>query len=250
MPKTQTPDEEPVFPKTDPEEIKKPRNLKERFFNFYYSTIPYFTVNLAWFVMSLPILSIFPALGGLYYAVMEQNQGTSVAWSTVWEGFKKHWWLSVKWGLLVTVVDALLVLNIWFYINLTQTWATFALTATIVLLIVWTAINQFSFPLLLLQKEQKIGQAIRNGYVVVMRQPVQALKDLALTLLISAVSIILPPLWIFISMALIVKIQTSTLLKAVERIHAKDADRDAAKAHREDTALEDEEIEEINGEDD
>ncbi len=233
MSQIQTPDEDPIFPESDSEEIKKPRNLKERFLNFYYSTIPFFNVNLAWFVMSLPILTIFPALGGLYYAMMEQNQGNDAEWGTVWEGFKKHWWLSVKWGLLVSVVEAVLAANIWFYYNMTQTWATFALTATIVILIVWIAINQFSFPLLLMQEEKKIGLAIRNGYVVVMRQPVQALKVLSLNLLISVISIILPPLWIFISMALIVNIQTSTLLKAVEKIRAKDTDRDAVRAHRE-----------------
>jgi uncharacterized membrane protein YesL len=250
MPEDLIPEDEPIFPKSNPKESKKPRNLKERFFDFYYSTIPYFNVNLAWFVMSLPILTIFPALGGLYYAVMEQNQGNSAEWGTVWEGFKKHWWLSVKWGLLVTVVDALLVINIWFYTNLTQTWATFAMTITIVLLIVWIAINQFSFPLLLLQEEEKIGLAIRNGYVVVMRQPVQALKVLALNLLITVISIILPPLWIFISMALIVHIQTSTLQNAIDQIHAKDAHRDATKAHRNGTGLEDDEIEQNNGDKD
>ena len=94
-----------------------------------------------------------------------------------------------------------------------------------------------------MQEEKKIGLAIRNGYVVVIRQPVQALKVLALNLLITAISIILPPLWIFISMALVVQIQTSTMLKAVEQIRAKDADRDAAKAHRESMDPENDEIE-------
>lgn len=242
MPADLTPDDERIFPETDPEEVKKPRNLKERFFNFYYSIIPYFNVNLAWFVMSLPIVTIFPALGGLYYAVMEQNQGNGAEWGTVWEGLKKHWWLSVKWGLLVTVVQAVLIGNIWFYYNLTQTWAVFAMTTAIVLLIVWTAINQFSYPLLLMQEEKKIGLAIRNGYVVVMRQPVQALKVLTLNLLISVISILLPPLWVFVSMALIVQIQTSTLLKAVDQIRAKDAGRDAAKEHQAGTQLDDDEI--------
>ena len=228
MPEDLPAENEPIFPESGPED---------------YNMIPYFNINLAWFVMSLPVLTVFPALGGLYYAVMEQRQGNSAGWDTIWEGFKKYWWLSVKWGLLVTAVEAVLAVNIWFYTTLAQNWAIFATTAAIVLLIVWTAINQFSFPLLLMQEEKKIGLAIRNGYVVVIRQPVQALKVLALNLLITAISIILPPLWIFISMALVVQIQTSTMLKAVEQIRAKDADRDAAKAHRESMDPENDEIE-------
>jgi len=91
----------------------------------------------------------------------------------------------------------------------------------------WIAIHQFSFPLLLMQDEKKILLAMRNGYVIVMRQPLAALKVMLLSLLINALSILLPPLWIFISMALIVQLRTRTVLKAVKKIKEKDAERDS-----------------------
>jgi uncharacterized membrane protein YesL len=213
---------EQIFPGADPEEPQRPRSLKDRFLNFYYNSIPFFTLNLAWFVMSLPIVTVFPALGGLYYAVLEENQGAGADWRTVWEGFKKHWWLSVRWGLLVVGLDVLLAVNIWFYFNQTQSWAVFLMMTMIVLLFFWIAINQFSFPLLMLQEEKKIGLALRNGYVLVMRQPLQALKVMALSLLIAVISTVLPPLWVFISMALIVNLRTRTAIKAVQRINVKD----------------------------
>jgi uncharacterized membrane protein YesL len=101
----------------------------------------------------------------------------------------------------------------------------------IVFSIFWIAIHQFSFPLLLMQDEKKIFLAIRNGYVVVMRQPLATLKVMLLGLVISVVSTLLPPLWIFVSMALIVQLRIRTVLKAVKRIKEKDADRDVVKAH-------------------
>ncbi len=231
MPKSDQPKEERVFPESEEENQRQPRTLKERFMDFYYDAIPYFTLNLAWFVMSLPMVTIFPALGGLYAAVLELNQEGRADWSSVWEGFKKYGWLSLRWGLLALLGDVILAVNIWFYLNINENWAFIALMVAIIFSIFWIAIHQFSFPLLLMQDEKKIFLAIRNSYVVVMRQPLAALKVMLLSLVISVVSILLPPLWIFVSMALIIQLRTRTVLKAVKRIKAKDADRDAAEAH-------------------
>lgn len=217
----------------EPAETQQPRSAKDRFLKFYYNAVPFFTLNLAWFVMSLPILTIFPALGGLYHAVLAENQGPSADWRTVWEGFKQHWWLSVRWGLLVVGVDALLAVNIWFYFNQTASWAVFVMMAVIVLLFFWIAINQFSFPLIMLQDEKNLGLALRNGTVLVMRQPLQALKVMALTLLIVIVSTVLPPLWIFISMALIVNLRTRAAINAVQRINAQGRDTEKPQSNRE-----------------
>ena len=213
---------EPLFEQDEEANLPKPRNLKEKFFNFYYNAVPFFTLNLIWCALSLPVVTIFPALGGLYYAVLQMSQEGSADGGTVWEGFKKHWWLSLRWGLLVYGVEAVLVLNIWFYLNLDQSWAIFALFGAVVFLILWIAMNQFSFPLLLMQEEKKIFLAIRNGFIVVMRKPLEAIKVMVLSLLISVVSILLPPLWIFITMAWIVNIRIRTTIKILEAIQGKD----------------------------
>jgi uncharacterized membrane protein YesL len=158
----------------------------------------------------------------LYYAVLQMSQDGSADGGTVWEGFKKFGWLSLRWGVLVYGVGAVLVLNIWFYFNLDQAWAIFALFGAVVLLILWIAVNQYSFPLLLLQEEKRIFLAIRNGFIMVMRKPLAALKVMALSLLISAVSIVLPPLWIFISMAWIVNIRIRTAIKVIKTLQTSD----------------------------
>jgi uncharacterized membrane protein YesL len=232
MPEEKTSESEPIFPETE-EKDQPSGSFKEGLVDFYYKSVPLFNVNFAWTVMSLPVVTLFPALGGLYAASLELARGNQAGWGEVWEGFKAHWWLSLRWGLLVLFGDFILLGNIWFYLNITQTWSVFALVAVIFLLVLWIAINQFSFPLLLLQEEKKILLAIRNGYVIVMRRPLSALKILGLNLLITIVSIFLPPLWLFISMALMTTLQSREVLKAVSGIHEKDARRDAAQAHRE-----------------
>ncbi|HCU58044.1 MAG TPA: hypothetical protein DF984_07485 [Anaerolineaceae bacterium] len=220
------PKTEPIFDRDEEAHLRQPRNLKEKFVNFYYNAVPYFTLNLVWCALSLPVVTIFPALGGLYYAVLQMSQDGSADGGTVWEGFKKFGWLSLRWGVLVYGLGAVLVLNIWFYFNLDQAWAIFALSGAVVFLLIWIAINQFSFPILLLQEEKKIILAIRNGFIIVMRKPLVALKVIALSLLISAVSILLPPLWIFISMAWIINIRTRTAIKVIKTLQTPDEPKD------------------------
>ncbi len=228
------------------ESPQQPKSFKDGLVDFYYNAVPFFNANLAWAVMSFPLVTFFPALGGLYAASLELARGNVADWGMVWSGFKQHWWLSLRWGLLVLFGDIILLANIWFYLNIDQGWTIFALVACIFLLIFWIAINQFSFPLLLLQEEKKIFLAIRNGYVIVMRRPLVAIKVLLLNLLITAISFLLPPLWIFISMSLICTLQSREVLKAVEKIRQRDAQRDATQAHCE--AEEDSPSEPKNGE--
>jgi len=141
-------------------------------------------------------------------------------------------------GAIILIVDILFALNIWFSLNIDAVWSLYTLLVGLVMFVIWFAISQFCFPLFLMQEEKKILLAIRNAYVIVFRCPVDALKVIALTLLITIVSIFIPPLWFFISMSLIAHLQTRAALKAVEKIQTQDADRDAADAHREGTSKE------------
>jgi len=206
---------------------KKSDNRIHAWFRKALALLP---LNLSWFALSLPIITIFPALGGLYHAVMVYQKDEPSGWRNVWEGFRKHWLISVQWGLLVLVGDLILFGSIWFFQKGTQNWHPYAAAAGVVFSIIWVAINQFSFPLLLLQKEKNVPIAIRNGYVILMRRPQEALKVLLLTLVICAVSIALPPLWILVTVGVIVQIQTRSVLRSVEKIRAADREKDAIKA--------------------
>lgn len=233
MPEDKQQENEKIFPETEFIESNEPKKIKDRFMDFYYDAIPLFTINLVWFLMSMPVVTIFPATGGLYYAVLELERENTADWATVWVGIKKHWWLSTKWGLLVLFGYIFMTANIWFYLNLEQGWSIFAVTLTLVILILWSAVTQFGFPLLLLQEEKKIFLALRNGYVIVMRKPLEALKVLLVSSLTAVISLLLPPLWIFVSMAWIIRVQTKSVLKAVNQIKQKDLERDAVIAHHE-----------------
>ena len=233
MPSEAPQDNEPIYPEEEFKGNRKPKSFRDWFLDLYYKATPLFHVNIAWFLLCLPVLTILPSMAGLYYAVLNHNKENNTNWSIFWEGVKKHWLSSLQWGAILILGDLLLALNIWISLNTDEAWSPYTLTVGILVAIIWFAINQFSFPLLLIQEEKKILLAFRNAYVVAVRRPWDTLKVMVLNILITAVSILIPPLWIFISMALITNIQTRTTLKAVEKIRSQDAERDAADAQRE-----------------
>ncbi|MFN2302491.1 MAG: hypothetical protein ACK2TV_02045 [Anaerolineales bacterium] len=216
---------------TKPEK-SKPAELTK--FKPYYQTIlTLIELNLTWFVMSIPIITLFPALGGLYTAIPACNPGKQVGRHKLYDGFKQFWSITLLWGVVVSLGFVVLGVLLWLFLTLEGGFALIAQITAIITIVLWTAFNQFSLPLLLIQKKKHILFAIRNGYVICIRRPLTALKVILTCLLITAVSILWPPLWVFISFALIAQIQTQATLKAVEEIRQEDATRDAIKSHHE-----------------
>jgi len=228
-----SPSQEAPSVKAENRRDQPPKKVKDRLGELLTKASPLVKINFSWFLLSLPVVTIFPALGGLYHAILSFNQQETPGSDSAWDGFKNFWWLSLQWGLTVLLVIAALGSALWFFNTLNQSWATYASATAGALLFLWTAINQFSLPLLFMQEEKRVGVAIRNGYVVAVRRPLIALKTLLLTIIIAALGTLLAPSWVLITMALIAHIQTRTALKAVATIRSQDADSDAADAHRE-----------------
>lgn len=215
-----------IYPPVEKAPGRAHRAFKDRLSDFYLSLVPLITLNLAWFVFSLPIVTALPALGGLYYAMNQRQQGEEASWTTVWYGFKKFGWLSMRWGIVLLVVDFVLGFSIWFYAGLAADWAIFATLAAWAGFGFWVLISQFSFPLLLLQKKPGLMLAIRNGYTICLRQPLLTLKVASLSALLVVVSTVFPPLWVFITVAAITHVQTRFAMEAIRLIRAADLLRD------------------------
>lgn len=210
------------LPESDHDQQRQPRSLMDWWHEIGDHAIPLFNVNLAFFVISLPFVTIFPALGGLYEAMLKIDRDGGANWGTVWAGFKQHAWLSVRWGLLVTIGYVLLGVNIWLFSNSTQVFGRYAVAFAIVAAILWGVINQFSLPILLLQRDKNILLAVRSGFLIATRRPLAALGVTLISLLITLFSILLPPLFIFFSIAVIAYFQTQIVLDSIIILKLKD----------------------------
>jgi uncharacterized membrane protein YesL len=232
MPETSDLKHRDQLAKSDHDPHRQTRSLVEWWHEIGDHALPLFNVNLAFIVISLPLVTILPALGGLYAAMLKMDRDGGAHWGTVWAGFKQHGWLSIKWGLLVTVGYGVLGVNIWLFHNSAQVWGGVALVIAVSATLLWGIINQFSLPILLLQGDKNVLLAIRTGFLIATRRPLAALGITLISLLIMLFSILLPPLLIFISVAVITYIQTQWVLNSITMIKAADHRRATPKAHR------------------
>ena len=97
------------------QESYSPQTLRDVLVDTYYDLIPLIVTNLLWFVLTLPVVTAFPAAAGLSYSANQVAKGKSVNWHTFFEGFREYLGYSYKWGFLTLVVYILLAIAVWFY---------------------------------------------------------------------------------------------------------------------------------------
>ncbi len=183
---------------------EKPRNYIAWLIHVSFQSIPFFSLNIIWFLMTILIVTAPPAAAGLFYATSELKQGNQAGWGVFFEGFKKYFWVSWLWALVVWVGFGLIGFNIWFYLQQASNSALIGATFFIALYFVWFLIHLYSLPLLLRQEKPHVFQAMRNSLVILTRRALPTLRLLAMLLGIGIVSVLVPVLPIFISISLMV----------------------------------------------
>lgn len=189
---------------------------KDRLIDAYLTSIPLIWANVVWFLLSLPLVTLFPALAGLYhstYLIATDRDGGGRA---VWEGFRAHFWLGWRWGLLVGAGIIVLAVNVWFYGQVETDWAWLPRAVFLTLLMLWLAVNVYSFPVLLQQKEAHLRMALRNSLVFWMQRPFHSLLLVAACALLAwASTFYFPFAWIFLTGSLCAYLANRTIVESI-----------------------------------
>lgn len=192
--------------------------LQDELWIAYYRSIDLILVNLIWFLFSVLIVTAVPALGGLFYATNQMAHGGGGNWRTFWEGFRRYFWLSWRWGLINAVVLMVLGVSLWFYGQIETSWIIGVRVALIGLGAAWIEFQLFTFPLLLEQADQRFVVALRNSGVIFLRWPWIALGATLQILVVALPSLfIFPPAWIFISASLCAYFANRAVVVSVQK---------------------------------
>lgn len=183
----------------------------------YLLSIPLITTNVMWLLLSLPIITLIPAMGGLYYATNLLAHDRDASWRSVWQGFRQHFWLSWRWGLLNVLIYGGLVANIWFYGRVS--WGVWVRPFFLALTVLWTLLQIYFFPTLLEQERPSLRLAIRNSFIILLRRPLPTLGYLiALVVFALGSSYLLPPLWFVFTVSLLLYLSNLATIQAIERL--------------------------------
>jgi uncharacterized membrane protein YesL len=192
---------------------------RERLIDVSVITTPLIVTNFTWFLLSLPIITLIPATGGLYYATNQLANEGDAGWRTVWEGFRIHFWQSWRWGLMNLIVYGGFLINKNFYAQVNANWAAVVQLVFIFLTILWTVLQLYIYPLLLELEEPKLWNAVRNSFALFILRPLQTFGwFLALGVIVLASRYLIWPAWVVITVSWLLYLSNRATLTAIKTI--------------------------------
>jgi uncharacterized membrane protein YesL len=160
---------------------------------------PLVGINLVWVVLTVLVLPAFPALAGLFYTTNRITDGESAGIGDFFEGFKRYFIPSLKYGLINIGVYYLTIRNIQFYARYEGLGFILLQYFFLSLVILWSILQVYVFPLLIEQDEPSIRTGLQNSVVVFLKFPGRSLGFCGIILGIIIVSRFVPPLAVLIS---------------------------------------------------
>ncbi|MFQ6058491.1 MAG: DUF624 domain-containing protein [Anaerolineae bacterium] len=139
--------------------------------DFYDDGALLIAVNILWVGLSLPLITLPPATGGLYYVTNRIAHGYAVQVRTFFEGFRQYFIKSWQLALANLLVLAMTWANLVFYRRLNNLWLWLPRILLLYILLFWLAMQMYSFPLLLEQEDKRLKLVLRNAALLVLADP-------------------------------------------------------------------------------
>ncbi len=148
--------------------------------------------NLLWTVSVVLILPGPPATLALFTYCNRLAHGEMADFGDYWGAFRSQWWPAWRWGLVNFLVIVLLVGDFILTGQLSQSaFARFAQGFYVAVLGAWLMVQLYALPFLIEQTKPSVRQALRNGAVMLGRNPVFSIFLSILLLVLLAAGIAL-----------------------------------------------------------
>jgi uncharacterized membrane protein YesL len=140
----------------------------------YFTSIPLILANVVWFLLSLPVVTLFPALVGLFYATNQVAHDRASGGRAVWEGLRAYFWVSWRWGLIFLAGLLIGGVNLWFYQQSQAEWIWLLAAVFLTLSVMWISVNLYVPAFLIEQVEPSLRTAYRNSLALWVRRPLNS----------------------------------------------------------------------------
>ena len=153
--------------------------------------------NVLWILVSLPLITLPAATGALFYlvhrVVLEERARDPHAARAgdFWDGLRLHWPRSTLLGFLDFAALFVLVVSLQFYLWNPEEILRYLAGPTIIVFIIWAAMQLYLFPLLIVHPEEPLSAIVRRAFFLVLGQPLDSFMMVIWLLLLAAISIAL-----------------------------------------------------------
>lgn len=160
----------------------------------------YIWANLAFIVLSLPVVTMPAALAALFTVSHHaQTEARGADLDLFWETFKSHIWRALPWGLAMAVFGIMVASNLISYAAYSSLLVQILRVGWVFGAVVWMGLLLYTWPLYLEMAEPDLWGASRNAVVMVLRNPFFSLVIIACVALLSAISTVLIAAWLVLT---------------------------------------------------
>jgi hypothetical protein len=159
-------------------------------------------MNIVTVLLAIPIVTLPPALAGLWNAANVVAQGKVPSWGDYFEGFRRYFLKAWGLALLNILVAVIVFTNARFYtpevapFEISPTVSTWVSGFFIAVGFLWAVLQMYPLAVLLEQEDQRLLVALRNSVVLFIVNPGFTIVLALLMLLVAAVSMFLVIPWI------------------------------------------------------
>ncbi|MDY6875762.1 MAG: DUF624 domain-containing protein [Chloroflexota bacterium] len=174
-------------------------------------------MNIVTALLAVLVITLPPALAGLWNVANRVTQGKAAGWSDYFEGFRRYFWKAWGLALLNILLVAIAITNLWFYMpdnvpfEIHSTLSLWIRALWIAVTFLWLALQMYPLALLLEQEDQRLWVTLRNTVVIFIANPGFTLILAVLLLVVAAFSTLLSPLWFFLTPALFAVVCNKTV---------------------------------------
>ena len=128
-------------------------------------------INLMWFVLSVPIITLPATMAGLAYYMHELSHGESVSWKDFFVGIRKFFWPSMRFLLANLFIFFVLLFYHIYFTALHNNFTPLVIGLIYGIALIWLLLAPFIFPLMIEQKKPGLRSALRNSLVMYVKWP-------------------------------------------------------------------------------
>lgn len=174
--------------------------------------------NVLALLLFIPLVTAPPALAGLHNLSFYIATEKRIELGFFWEGFKSYFLDSWKLTALNIVVFGVLGVDIWFYLGKMEgAWRVLGF-AGLWLLLLWTVAQLYTFPLLVRQEERNLFLLLKNSILLTLAYPAFSLTTALLLILLTALSLVLPIIFILIGLSFAAVVGAHALRQGIEMV--------------------------------
>lgn len=159
--------------------------IQNTVFDWWNSMVGLAITNAIWLLASLTVVLFPPAIAGIYSVTYSMVNGTGQRPEVFWHGARQYAWLSFRWILANILIAILIFSNAIFYRDVVGgSVAVVAYGIIALLTLLWTIMQFYTWPFLMIQSEKHLRVALKNALFLTLSAPLYSLIMLFVVCLI------------------------------------------------------------------